>query len=353
MAIEHRRIGASDLIVSTIGLGSWLTFSGGVAKEQTAACTRAAYEAGVTFFDTANVYGDGAAEEAWGEILAPTRGTPTCSRPSSTSRCPTAAVASRASRSSASSTLRCDGCASTTSTSTSATGTTTRRRWRRRWRRSARSSPRARSATSGSRVERRADRGSARDPRRRAVRLRAAAVLAAASRAGDQRRLRRLSRAADLARRLVAAGPGRPDGQYRPGAPPPPGSRADDATMSEHLGVGSRLRADERLRAVQQLGAIAAEIGLTTAQLALAWVLRDEQVATAITGASRPDADRRQRLRLRRAPRRRRRPSRRAPLPRAAGGRPAQADSAALRCWKPTPGFEPGTPSLRVTCSTS
>src|SRR5918997_3296685 len=67
--MEHRRLGDSDLEVSVIALGSWLTYSGGVGREQTEACTRAAFEAGITFFDTANVYGRGAAERAWGEIL--------------------------------------------------------------------------------------------------------------------------------------------------------------------------------------------------------------------------------------------------------------------------------------------
>ncbi len=68
--MEHRRLGTSDLVVSTVALGSWLTYSGGIGREQTGACTRAAIEAGVTLLDTANVYGRGAAEEAWGEILA-------------------------------------------------------------------------------------------------------------------------------------------------------------------------------------------------------------------------------------------------------------------------------------------
>jgi aryl-alcohol dehydrogenase-like predicted oxidoreductase len=68
--MEHRRLGDSDLDVSVIALGSWLTYSGGVGRERTEACTRAAFEAGITFFDTANVYGRGAAERAWGEILA-------------------------------------------------------------------------------------------------------------------------------------------------------------------------------------------------------------------------------------------------------------------------------------------
>jgi 1-deoxyxylulose-5-phosphate synthase len=68
--MEHRQLGDSDLQVSVIALGSWLTYSGGVGREQTEACTRAAFDVGITFFDTANVYGRGAAETAWGEILS-------------------------------------------------------------------------------------------------------------------------------------------------------------------------------------------------------------------------------------------------------------------------------------------
>jgi aryl-alcohol dehydrogenase-like predicted oxidoreductase len=68
--MRYRTLGSSDLEVSEISLGSWLTFSGGVEFDQTRACTDAAFEAGINFFDTANVYGRGAAESAWGEILS-------------------------------------------------------------------------------------------------------------------------------------------------------------------------------------------------------------------------------------------------------------------------------------------
>ena len=68
--MKRRRLGDSELEVSEISLGSWLTYSGGVEREHTEACTRAAFEADINFFDTANVYGNGAAEEAWGEILS-------------------------------------------------------------------------------------------------------------------------------------------------------------------------------------------------------------------------------------------------------------------------------------------
>jgi aryl-alcohol dehydrogenase-like predicted oxidoreductase len=67
--MRYRHLGDSDLEVSEISLGSWLTFGGGVEQDQTEACTRAAFDAGVNFFDTSNVYGAGAAEAVWGEIL--------------------------------------------------------------------------------------------------------------------------------------------------------------------------------------------------------------------------------------------------------------------------------------------
>jgi aryl-alcohol dehydrogenase-like predicted oxidoreductase len=67
--MEKRQLGDSGVEVSVVALGSWLTYSGGIGREQTEACTRAAFDAGITLFDTANVYGTGAAESAWGEIL--------------------------------------------------------------------------------------------------------------------------------------------------------------------------------------------------------------------------------------------------------------------------------------------
>jgi aryl-alcohol dehydrogenase-like predicted oxidoreductase len=68
--MNYRQLGSSDIEVSEIALGSWLTFAGGVEADQTRACTEAALDAGVTFFDTAEVYGGGAAEAVWGEILS-------------------------------------------------------------------------------------------------------------------------------------------------------------------------------------------------------------------------------------------------------------------------------------------
>jgi aryl-alcohol dehydrogenase-like predicted oxidoreductase len=68
--MRYRKLGSSDLSVSEISLGSWLTYSGGIEFEHTKECTEAAFEVGINFFDTANVYGRGAAESAWGRILS-------------------------------------------------------------------------------------------------------------------------------------------------------------------------------------------------------------------------------------------------------------------------------------------
>jgi aryl-alcohol dehydrogenase-like predicted oxidoreductase len=68
--MKYRKLGSSDLMVSEISLGSWLTYSGGVEKAQSIACVRRALDLGITLIDTANVYGRGAAETVLGEALA-------------------------------------------------------------------------------------------------------------------------------------------------------------------------------------------------------------------------------------------------------------------------------------------
>ena len=68
--MEYRRLGKAGVRISTIGLGSWLTFGGTVEEEKARRCIDRAYELGVNFFDTANVYGRGAAERVVGRALA-------------------------------------------------------------------------------------------------------------------------------------------------------------------------------------------------------------------------------------------------------------------------------------------
>jgi aryl-alcohol dehydrogenase-like predicted oxidoreductase len=75
-------------------------------------------------------------------------------------------------------------------------------------------------------------------------------------------------------------------GKYKPGEPLPEGTRA----TSESMGGFMARKLDQRLlERVQQLRPVADELGLSMAQLALAWVLREENVASAIIGASRPE----------------------------------------------------------------
>jgi aryl-alcohol dehydrogenase-like predicted oxidoreductase len=76
-------------------------------------------------------------------------------------------------------------------------------------------------------------------------------------------------------------------GKYRPGKPAPEGSRATDTKGGARM--IERWMSDEVLTGVQHLKPIAAEAGLTMAQLSIAWVLQNKNVASAIMGASRPE----------------------------------------------------------------
>jgi aryl-alcohol dehydrogenase-like predicted oxidoreductase len=67
--VEYRRLGKSGVKVSEISLGSWLTYGGSVVEEQAKSCIDRAYELGINFFDVANVYMRGAAEEIVGRAL--------------------------------------------------------------------------------------------------------------------------------------------------------------------------------------------------------------------------------------------------------------------------------------------
>jgi len=75
-------------------------------------------------------------------------------------------------------------------------------------------------------------------------------------------------------------------GKYLPGQPPPPGSRATDERGSQFI---ARLMTEDVLTRVQKLKPVAREAGLSMAQLAVAWVLQNPNVSSAIVGASRPE----------------------------------------------------------------
>jgi len=76
-------------------------------------------------------------------------------------------------------------------------------------------------------------------------------------------------------------------GKYHPGTPAPEGSRATDGNGGSEM--INRWMRDEVLERVQKLTPIAQELGLTMAQLAVAWVLQNDNVAAALIGASRPE----------------------------------------------------------------
>jgi aryl-alcohol dehydrogenase-like predicted oxidoreductase len=76
-------------------------------------------------------------------------------------------------------------------------------------------------------------------------------------------------------------------GKYRPGEQPPEGSRATDDKGGANM--IKRWMDDDVLSRVQQLVPLAEEAGLSMAQFAVAWVLQNDNVATAIIGASRPE----------------------------------------------------------------
>ncbi|MDT7684457.1 MAG: hypothetical protein QOG57_4767, partial [Pseudonocardiales bacterium] len=77
-------------------------------------------------------------------------------------------------------------------------------------------------------------------------------------------------------------------GKYRPGAAPPEGSRATDETSGGAQMISRWLREDVLTR-VQELRPLAAEAGLSMAAFAVAWVLQNKNVASAIVGATRPE----------------------------------------------------------------
>lgn len=68
--MNYRRLGKAGVRLSEIGLGSWLTYGRGVDDDASRACIRRAFDLGVNFFDTADVYHRGSAEEVFGRELA-------------------------------------------------------------------------------------------------------------------------------------------------------------------------------------------------------------------------------------------------------------------------------------------
>ncbi len=268
--------------------GTWLTYSGGVEFDQTRACTDAAFDAGINFFDTANVYGRGAAESAWGEILSArprdsyilaTKVWGTMSDEPGDSGLSGAQIAKQIDASLAR--LQTDYVdlyqAHRFDTGVPIEETLEALK---------RSSTPARPATSASASGRRS-----RSPP--GIEIGGADLFVS-----SQPQYSMLWQAPEvevfplcfangisqivwspLAQGLLT-------GKYRPGQPHPADSRAANDAMNASMAL---VMSDERLEAVERLRPVAEQAGLTLVELALAWVLRREELASAIIGASRPE----------------------------------------------------------------
>jgi 1-deoxyxylulose-5-phosphate synthase len=287
--MKYRKLGNSDLEVSEISLGSWLTYGVGVEADKARACLEEAFDQGINFIDTANVYGRGAAESFLGEAL---QGRPRDSYVlatklyfpmSDTDRGLSRAQVEKQLDASLQR-LRTDyvdlyQChrydrdtpleetmeALTRAVESGKTRTIGFSEW---------PAERIQAAIDLSR-----ERGCTpfvssqpqysllwRDPEDEVIPLCAANGIS----------------------QIVWSplGQGVLSGKYDPDSPPPRDSRAASDEMG---GFMDRLMQPEVLRAVQRLKPIAEEAGLTLPQFALAWVLREPNVASAIIGASRPE----------------------------------------------------------------
>jgi aryl-alcohol dehydrogenase-like predicted oxidoreductase len=284
--MNYRKLGSSDLEVSDISLGSWLTYSGGVAREQSEACVRAAFDAGINFIDTANVYGRGASETLLGEVLSGYErssyvlATKVYFPMSDTDFGLSAAqihkqidASLERLRTDYVDLYQCHRYDEQTPLEETMTALT-----------EVVAAGKARyigfSEWPAARIEESlALPGVARwvssQPQYSMIwRAPEAEVLPLCEREGISQIVW-----SPLAQGVLT-------GKYSPGAPPPSDSRASSESMS---GFMDRLLDDRVLEAAQRLVPIAEGAGLSMAQLALAWVLRQPNVASAIVGASRPE----------------------------------------------------------------
>jgi aryl-alcohol dehydrogenase-like predicted oxidoreductase len=286
--MKYRKLGHSDLDVSVLALGSWLTYGTGVEAEAGRACVNRAFELGINFIDTANIYGRGAAETFLGETL---RGRPRDSFILATKlffpMTDTDRGLSRAQIhkqiDASLQRLRTDHVdlyqchrhdADTPLEETmEALGEVVRAGKARYIGFSEWPVDKVRAALAIPDVPRFVSSQPQysllhRDPEKSVIPLCAANGVSQIV-------------WSPLAQGVLT-------GKYEPGAAPPIDSRAASAKMGNNQAI-KKLMAPPVLEAVQRLKPLAAQAGCTLAQFALAWVLREPNVAAAIVGASHPD----------------------------------------------------------------
>ncbi len=286
--MKYRKLGSSDLEVSEVSLGSWLTYGVGVEADKARACLEEAFNQGINFIDTANVYGRGAAETFLGEAL-------------SGRSCDSYVLAtkvyfpmSEADRGLSRGQIEKQLDASLKRLRTDYVDLYQCHRYDSDTPLEETMEALTRAVDSGKTCYI----GFSEWP---AERIQAAIDLSRergfAKFVSSQPQYSLLWRepedeviplcAANGISQIVWSplGQGVLSGKYDPDAPPPRDSRAASEEMG---GFMDRLMQPQVLRAVQQLKPIAEEAGLTLPQFALAWVLREPNVASAIIGASRP-----------------------------------------------------------------
>lgn len=284
--MQFRRLGDSDLEVSEIALGSWLTYGVSVDKRGASACIDQAFSSGINFFDTANVYGRGAAEELLGELLRKRArdelvlATKVYFPMSASDRGLSAGQISkqlnaslRRLRTDYIDLYQCHRYDHDTPLAETMGALT--------------------DAVQSGKVRYLGFSEWPADKIRAAMRMTDVARFVASqphySMLGRWPEAEVIPTCREFNISQIVFSPleqGVLTGKYRPGEPPPAGTRASNDSANQFMG---KWLTDEVLAAVQTLAPLAQEAGLSLAQLALAWVLQNDNVAATIIGASRPE----------------------------------------------------------------
>jgi aryl-alcohol dehydrogenase-like predicted oxidoreductase len=287
--MRYRQLGDSDLEVSEISLGSWLTYGVGVDNTAAEACVRQAFDEGINFIDTANAYGRGAAESFLGEVLkdVPRDDYVLATKvffPMSQSDSGLSAAQIRKQVDASLERLRVDTIdlyqchrydRDTPLEETMDALSEAVRAGKVRYIGFSEWGP----AHIQDSLDMHRDRGTEKfvssQPQYSALYRR------------PEEKVIPLCAANGISQIVWSPlGQGVLTGKYKPGTPPPADSRAASDDMGAMMDA---FRGDEVLTAVEGLRPIADAAGITMAQLALAWVLREPNVASAIVGASRPE----------------------------------------------------------------